>query len=111
MKVGLSSMKATALLLELLREGVRLWVEGDGLRFRAAKGVLATVLYGELSRRERGWKYCPTKTRGGCSSAGYRASGDVGGRASAASHRVAQHRGGKERTWTNEKTSPATRSW
>jgi hypothetical protein len=33
MKVGLSSMKATALLLELLREGVRLWVEGDELRF------------------------------------------------------------------------------
>jgi hypothetical protein len=50
-------MKATALLLELLHEGVRLWVEGDdGLRFRAAKGVLVTVLHGELSRRERGWK-------------------------------------------------------
>ncbi len=57
MKVRLSSMKATALLLELLREGVRLWVEGDDrLRLQAAKGVLATVLHGELSRRERGWK-------------------------------------------------------
>lgn len=46
-------MKTTALPLELLRDGARLWVEGDELRFRAARGVLDPALGEQLSRRKQ----------------------------------------------------------
>ncbi len=45
-------MKAIALLLELLRNGVQLWAEGNELCFRAAKGVLSPALREELSRHK-----------------------------------------------------------
>jgi hypothetical protein len=44
--------EAAALLLELLRNGIQLWIEGDELRFRAAKGVLTPALREEVSRRK-----------------------------------------------------------
>ena len=45
-------MEATALLLELLRNGAQLWAEGDELRFRAPKGVLTPDLREGLSRHK-----------------------------------------------------------
>jgi hypothetical protein len=45
-------MKATALLLELLDNGGQLWVEGDELCFRVAKGILTPALREELSRHK-----------------------------------------------------------
>src|SRR5918997_6764313 len=45
-------MQATATLLELLRKGAQLWVEGDELCIQAAKGVLTPPLREELSRHK-----------------------------------------------------------
>src|SRR5919112_159531 len=45
-------MRATATLLELLRKGAQLWVEGDELSIQAAKGVLTPALREELSRHK-----------------------------------------------------------
>jgi hypothetical protein len=46
-------MKATALLLDFLHNGVQVWVEGDELCFQATKGALAPAPREELNRRQR----------------------------------------------------------
>jgi hypothetical protein len=46
-------MKATALLLAFLHNGVQVWVEGDELCFQATKGALAPAPREELNRRQR----------------------------------------------------------
>ena len=46
-------MKATGLLLELVRNGTQVWVEGDELRLRGTKGALSPTLREEVSRRKR----------------------------------------------------------
>ncbi|HZH99277.1 MAG TPA: condensation domain-containing protein, partial [Fimbriimonadaceae bacterium] len=45
-------MKAPALLLELLRNGTQLWVEGDELCLRAAKGTITPALREQLSQHK-----------------------------------------------------------
>jgi amino acid adenylation domain-containing protein len=45
-------VKASALLLDLLRKGAQVWAEGDELCLRAAKGTLTPALREELSRRK-----------------------------------------------------------
>ncbi len=45
-------MNTAALLLESLRDGAQLWVEGDEVYFQAAEGVLAPDLREELSERK-----------------------------------------------------------
>jgi len=45
-------MNTRALLLELLRNGAQLWVEGDELCLEAAEGILTPAMREELSRRK-----------------------------------------------------------
>jgi amino acid adenylation domain-containing protein len=46
-------MRATGLLLELVRNGIQVWVEGDELRLRGAKASLSPTLREEVLRRKQ----------------------------------------------------------
>src|SRR3712207_3037541 len=46
-------MKATGLLLELVRNGFQVWVEGDELCLRGTKGSLSSTLREEVLRRKQ----------------------------------------------------------
>jgi hypothetical protein len=54
-------MSSTDLIADLSQRGVRLWLDGDHLRFRAPQGTLTSELKAQLAERHRRRRQSPAR--------------------------------------------------